>query len=229
VAATNNEVVRYGDAIAVTYYFSTSGGRTENVENVFYGSTPKPYLVSVDDPYDGESPRHRWRFTYTPKLLRKKLGGWVKGSKLRGVRVVKRGVSPRVVLADVVGSKGTTRVNGADLRRRLGLWDTWAYFVTVKSGQGTDPAPTQGTDQGGAIVGRASWLRRLVRPGRYALVGSVSPRPERITVQRGVDGKWKTVRIALTDRRGRYRVALRLPGAYRVLAAGAVGPVVRLR
>ena len=36
----------------VTYYFSTSGGRTENIENSFLGATPEPYLTAVDDPYD---------------------------------------------------------------------------------------------------------------------------------------------------------------------------------
>jgi stage II sporulation protein D len=233
VAATNNEVVKYGDTIVTAFYFSTSGGRTENVENSFYGASPKPYLVSVDDPYDDASPKHRWRFTYTPAQLRRKLGKLVKGSKLRGIKVVKRGVSPRVVLADVVGSRGRTRVRGADLRRTLGLWDTWAYFVTMKTTQGTDEPPpeekTPASDEGGAIIGRASGMRRVVSSGAYILTGSVSPRPERLTVQRQSAKGWKTVRIALTDRRGRYQVRLRMRGAYRVLAAGAVGPVVRLR
>ena len=37
---------------AVTYYFSTSGGHTENVEFSFVGSLSKPWLVGVPDPYD---------------------------------------------------------------------------------------------------------------------------------------------------------------------------------
>ena len=36
--ATAGQVVVYHGRIATTYYFSTSGGRTENIENVFYGS-----------------------------------------------------------------------------------------------------------------------------------------------------------------------------------------------
>ena len=36
--------------------FSTSGGRTESVENSFYGSAPVPYLKSVVDRYDYHSP-----------------------------------------------------------------------------------------------------------------------------------------------------------------------------
>ena len=60
VAATHGQVVTYNGAPVVTYFFSTSGGRTENVENTFTGSEPKPWLQSVNDPYDGVSPKHRW-------------------------------------------------------------------------------------------------------------------------------------------------------------------------
>ena len=43
-----------------TYFFSTSGGRTEDVENTSLGDTPQPWLKSVEDEFDGVSPRHRW-------------------------------------------------------------------------------------------------------------------------------------------------------------------------
>ena len=58
-------MVTYDGEIAITYYFSTSGGRTENVENSFLGAEPQPWLKSVKDPYDDISPRHRWRFSFT--------------------------------------------------------------------------------------------------------------------------------------------------------------------
>src|SRR5437763_1544137 len=44
VRATAGQVATYGGQVATTYFFSTSGGKTENVENVFYGATPEPYL-----------------------------------------------------------------------------------------------------------------------------------------------------------------------------------------
>ncbi len=216
VEETAGQILRFGGKPAVTYYFSTSGGKTENVENVFYGSKAAPYLVSVDDPYDGNSPRHRWRFSYTRAGLGAKLGGWVKGG-FREVKVVKRGLSPRIVAADVVGSRGSTRVSGAELKARLGWYDTWATFSTVSS---RSSRPARG----------ASWLGRLLeRPG---LVGSVSPRPKggRLVVQRrsGRAG-WRAVRRALTTRAGRYRVSLRRAGTYRVRTNRAAGPPVRVR
>lgn len=131
VRATAGQVLRYGGRIAVTYYFSTSGGRTENVENVFYKSRPVPYLVSVSDPYDGISPKHRWTFRFTTRQMQARLRGLVKG-RFRSIEVVRRGVSPRVVWAFIRGSRGRTRVRGATLRTRLGLFDTWAYFRRIR-------------------------------------------------------------------------------------------------
>ena len=60
VAETRGEVVTYNGQPVVTYFFSTSGGRTEDVENTPLGNEPRPWLKSVDDPYDDTSPRHRW-------------------------------------------------------------------------------------------------------------------------------------------------------------------------
>src|SRR3954451_8842253 len=164
VDATAGNVVMYGNAVATTYYFSTSGGRTENVENSWPGSSPVPYLKSVDDPYDNLSPRHRWRFVWSRSQLDAKLGSFVKG-KLRSVKVTKRGVSPRIVNATVIGSRGSTTVTGPQLRSRLGLFDTWAYFVQIKSGQGdasTDPKEDVELTDGGGTVAKASSLREML-------------------------------------------------------------------
>ena len=45
--------------------------------------------------------------------------------------MIRRGASPRVVAADVVGTRGTTRVTGATLRARFGLYDTWGYYTSI--------------------------------------------------------------------------------------------------
>jgi stage II sporulation protein D len=214
VDATAGEIVTYAGQPIPTFYFSTSGGRTESVENVFYNSPPRPYLVSVEDPYDGASPKHRWRFTFTSAQMRAKLAGLVKG-RFRRIRVVQRGVSPRVVWADVIGSRGRTRVRGATLRARLGLYDTWAYFTTIS------------TQSARAALG-SSWLARLIAP--RALTGSVVPRPRgrRIVVERRTRRGWRRERRVRAARDGGYHVVLRSPGTYRVRAGAAAGPAVRV-
>ena len=51
----------------------------------------------------------------------------VKGD-LRTIYVLKRGTSPRVVKAAIVGTKGVTFVSGASLRYKLALRDTWVVL-----------------------------------------------------------------------------------------------------
>ena len=53
---TRGLVVRHGNEVATTYFFSTSGGQTESVQYGFPGADPVRYLKSVRDPYDGASP-----------------------------------------------------------------------------------------------------------------------------------------------------------------------------
>ena len=93
-----------------------------------------PWLKSVDDPYDSVSPRHRWGAD-----TRDAVGAGAQAARARqglasrASRCVKRGVSPRIVLAEVVGSRGAHAVDGATLRARLGLFDTWAYFTSISA------------------------------------------------------------------------------------------------
>ena len=113
---------------ALTYYFSTSGGQTENVEFGFSGGSPVPYLKSVADPYDDASPVHKWRERLSDEKMESELSGLFSGN-LRRIEIVETGRSPRIVRARVVGSTGSQTVTGETLRNRLGLRSTWAKFV----------------------------------------------------------------------------------------------------
>lgn len=124
VRATANQVATYGGAIAQTTYFSASGGRTESG---FLGAPEVPYLRSVADPYDYYSPQHEWTFRFSQAQMNAKLGAYVKG-RLRGIRVTKRGDSPRIDYAQLIGSGGRTTIRGDTLAAALGLYDRWAYF-----------------------------------------------------------------------------------------------------
>jgi SpoIID/LytB domain protein len=130
VAATEGQIVTYAGQPAITYFFASSGGETEDVENAFAGSQPSPWLKGVPDPYEGSS--SKWSVSLSSATAAARLRGLVKG-KLRGIEVLRRGVSPRILLAELLGSKGTTPLSGAELAYRLGLPSTWAYF-SLKSG-----------------------------------------------------------------------------------------------
>lgn len=64
VDATRGQIVTYEGEIAETLFYSSSGGHTANVKNVWGSSIP--YLMGVEDPYESESvPRHKWEATLT--------------------------------------------------------------------------------------------------------------------------------------------------------------------
>ena len=219
VADTRGQVVTYDGEPVVTFFFSTSGGRTENVENTNVGAGPQPWLKSVEDPYDDVSPKHRWGpIKLTRAQAGAKLAGLVKG-RFRGIQVTKRGRSPRIVSADIVGTGGRTRVDGATLRARLGLLDTWAYFTSIASRK----APPTGT--GGTTAGAAG-----PRP-RASVAGTVVPARvgAEVQIQIREGGSWKRVASTLVRRGGYYRAAVASAGTYRAVFAGDAGPSIRIR
>jgi len=234
VAATRGQVVAYGGRPVTTYFFSTSGGRTENVEYAFLGAEPLNWLRSVEDPFDNVSPRHRWGpIGLTRDQAAAKLSGLVKGS-FRSIKVLDRGRSPRIVAAEVIGTGGRTRVTGPELRRRFGLFDTWAYFTVISSkakppkplpeGPGGGPQPQPPSPNGAATMppagaARATGLTGSVQPGRAGAL---------IALQRLDGERWVAAARTRLRRGGRYRFAVRSGGAYRVLWRGLAGPVVRV-
>jgi SpoIID/LytB domain protein len=126
VKATAGQVVTYAARPVTTYFFASSGGMTENIEDSFLGSRPEPWLVGVADPYEDRR-ASAWRMSLSFAAAAARLRGLVRGT-LRGIEVLRRGASPRIVSALVLGSRGETPVSGPELAARLGLASTWAYF-----------------------------------------------------------------------------------------------------
>jgi stage II sporulation protein D len=214
VRATAGRVLTYAGEPAVTYYFSTSGGHTENVEYSFVGSLSKPWLVGVPDPYDSQSPYHRWKTSFSGRTLDRALGA---PGAFRRLRVIQRGVSPRVVRARVIGTRGSRTVTGPQVRSALDLRDTWFthYRVASSASRARSARP-------------ASWGPR---PPQRVLAGEFLPAPRRhvLRVERRAGDGWRLVTRAKTSRAGRYRVGLERRGLYRVRYGTVTGPPVRVR
>jgi SpoIID/LytB domain protein len=136
--ATAGQIVTYGGQPAITYFFASSGGHTEDAQNAFPGAAAEPWLVGVSDQYD-QGPLHSWKLSLSFAAAGKRLSGLVKGT-FRGVEVLKRGSSPRILSAYLLGSGGRTLTSGGELAERLGLYDTWAYF-SVKRGRSVRAEP----------------------------------------------------------------------------------------
>jgi stage II sporulation protein D len=228
VAATRGQVVTdHGDPV-ITYFFASSGGHTENIEDAWPGSQPEPWLRGVVDRYDGAGgdPYHRWTRSMSVAQATTKLGGLVKGRLVRIV-VTKHGVSPRIVTAVVVGTKGRTTVTGAQLQQAFGLLSTYARFTMLTTDRGRAPQHLRGKLAPAlAVESLMPVFRDLVFSGVH---GSLSPPPKSgtVEVQRQTRHGWKTVGHARL-RDGRYDTAVPAPGNYRVVYEGGAGPTVTL-
>jgi stage II sporulation protein D len=132
VAATRGQVVTYGGEVAQTLYSACSGGHTESAVNVF--GSPVPYLIGVPDPFDSACPLHEWTLRFSGPEISAKLGSYLQG-RLKQVVITKRGVSPRIVSARLIGTGGVSTVTGTDLEVALGGYDTWMTFQKVVGGK----------------------------------------------------------------------------------------------
>jgi SpoIID/LytB domain protein len=118
VGATAGRVLTYGGRVITAYYSSSTGGRTEAVENGFPGHVPEPYLVSVSDPYDTLSPEHHWLVPLSSDELAAKLRFPVEDVR------VEHDSSGRALNVTLVGRRGSRVLAGRDVREALGLRST---------------------------------------------------------------------------------------------------------
>jgi stage II sporulation protein D len=117
VERTAGRVLTWNGRVATTFFFSTSGGRTADVRDVWPHAAAAPYLRSVADPYDAGSPHHVWG----PLVLSDDRVAAVLHARLDGGVQVGRTGSGRVAYVQL----GGRRVDGNSFRRALGLSSTW--------------------------------------------------------------------------------------------------------
>jgi SpoIID/LytB domain protein len=131
VDATSGEVTIYNGQPIQALYSSSSGGHTENNENV-WGGTPLPYLRGVKDAPDAvdANPNHKWKpVEMSFRAFEDKLqAAYGIGSLQRFALVRPFGVSGRVTVVNedgsggvrIVGSNKTVRVSGWSFRTAFG-------------------------------------------------------------------------------------------------------------
>lgn len=127
IRATKGIVRRYNGKVIYAYFFSSSGGRTENNENV-WGGSPIAYLRGVVSPYEETN---SWTYKISTTSLKDILGNYsssntsgVNGS-LQDLTVIQTGYSPRVINIKITGSKGISYITGSNLRKLLKMRSTW--------------------------------------------------------------------------------------------------------
>ncbi len=140
VDATNNLIVKKGTSPIGAFYHSSSGGFTENNENV-WGGAPLDYLRGRCDPgdYTTANPNRTWTSTFTGAAIGNLLASYT-GTDIGDATSfsdTSRGVSGRIIETKVNGTNGSVTVSGSTLRRALGLKDHHVWINSNRNVTGT--------------------------------------------------------------------------------------------
>jgi stage II sporulation protein D len=100
----------------------------------------QPPVAGVSD--DRSASVYSWDLRMSRRDLERSIRKRVDVGTLTDLRVIRRGVSGRVVELEVVGTRGTERVRGFDIRRLLGLRESLVVFEIQRRGDGTVDAVT---------------------------------------------------------------------------------------
>jgi stage II sporulation protein D len=198
VDETAGEVLQYRGRVVTTYFHSTSGGRTASIADVWPGSNPVPYLVSVEDPYDSLSPHHTWGPVVVPAS---RLDRVLKTpGRLTDVRT-QVNPSARVTMVTGVGTLGEAGLRAGDVRRELGLRSTWFRVGVMQLAPPAKPLAY-------GVVGKLTGLARGV--GRPVL-------------EQRVGTSWRTIAAVQPQANGTFSVSVRptTSGHYRLNASSA--------
>ena len=124
VNGTHGQIMTYQDRVILAAFHSSSGGYTENVEDIW--TSPLPYLRSVVD-YDHESPVFEWQRVTPISKIKELATGVGKITSLQTEKVTPRG---RVISMKVTGDRGSASISGKDLRKVLDLRSTLFRVAT---------------------------------------------------------------------------------------------------
>lgn len=213
VDATAGQVLLYDGQVATTVFSSSSGGWTQSAADA-WGGQGKPYLVSVQDPYDTLSPYHDWGpVTVTGKALAQALG--VPGRVADATATLN--ASHRVAAVSLTSIRGgktsATSVSGGKVAAALDLRSTW-FSVGVLSLQ--PPLPSR----------PVPWRTKVT------LTGVVRGVPGAVVQSRSKGGSWAKLKSVTPDPDTgafSFTVKAKVTTDYRLATAADAAAFVRIR
>lgn len=160
VDLTRGEVIYYDGKPINAVFHSTSGGHTEDSENIWNDAVP--YLRGVPDEYSNISPSTQWQKTVTKEYIVKRLNDDGKSVKnIYGMEITKVSANNRVVELTIKTDKGEYVYKKDGIRSLLGydvLMSTW-FDLNGGSGSANVYYTNEGyagnvsKDNGSAILG----------------------------------------------------------------------------
>jgi len=135
VKATTGEMIYYKNQVVRGYYSSTSGGSTENVEDVW--GSPYGYLRQVSDIYELNPELDPWIKEFTKEDIKKVLlENNIDVGNITDIRPCIYTNSNRVYAMEVIGDKGKHTITKEKLRIYFSIYST--KYKVVKYGDNPD-------------------------------------------------------------------------------------------
>ena len=125
VDETDGQVVTYDGKLIDGYYFSTSGGYTENSENVW--TSALGYLKAVPDPYEPDNlSKTTWTVELTADEVEERLAKYgVDVGNVINIEPTEYTEAGRVLELKIEGTEGTEIITKSKARTYLGLDSQW--------------------------------------------------------------------------------------------------------
>lgn len=154
VDATAGQVMVCNGKIIEAFFHSSSGGHTENVEEVW--TEARPYLRGVPD-YDRGAPVYEWSTSVSVSQLSNLISGVGNIVSMQPEKTTKTG---RVITMKVIGDSGQRAIDGEQIQRLLGLKST---RFSIQKANGIFQVYGKGFGHG---VGMSQWgAHNLARSG----------------------------------------------------------------
>ncbi|MBF2097284.1 MAG: SpoIID/LytB domain-containing protein [Gloeomargaritaceae cyanobacterium C42_A2020_066] len=158
VQATAGQILVHQGRVIEAVYHASSGGHTENSEDVWM--RPLPYLRGVPD-FDQQAPVFQWTKMVSQAEMQRRFPGLGRILNLTAVRRTPQG---RIVAMRLVGERGSRTVEGQELRQLFDLRST-RFSVTPTPNQiastvvtSTIPSAFEFSGQGfGHGLGMSQW------------------------------------------------------------------------
>jgi stage II sporulation protein D len=117
VDSTTGQVMTHNNKVILAVFHSSSGGHTENVEDIW--TSRLPYLRGVID-YDQQAPVYQWTKPFSASQINGRFGV----GKIVSIAPEKITPQGRVISMKVVGDRGTKKFSGSDIRNMFDLPST---------------------------------------------------------------------------------------------------------
>lgn len=158
VDETRSLIMYYQNEPIQAVYHSSSGGSTEDAENIWGEKTP--YLRGVSDEFSLGSPHDVWEYRTNKQQLAQKLAAAGKNiGTIRHLSIDKVSPNGRVMKLTIVGSNSSVVYEKESIRKLLGYANIKSSYFTINGYTLSNDQPKKNTDYSiGSIAADLSYV-----------------------------------------------------------------------